>query len=254
LQWLAGVHELGVYAVGFNLGLVLSLFVSAFQTAWLPYFMSYAEKPEEAATLFGRVMTYYAFGFGALTLIFFISAKPLVMLMTQPPYFEAYKVVGFSATAQFLFGAFYILLPSIYFAGHVRYLGLIQAPAALVSVGLNLLLIWVFGFAGAAPALALGASALVLLTYAWNRVHRREYLVVKYEWRRLGLFLVVFLAYAMIAMWHRSLPLGAEIGFCSVLAASLPFVIYGLLVGDERKRVRSMLRGLPWRSAGTPPS
>jgi len=244
LQWMAGVQNLGVYAVGFNLGFAMNLFVSAFQTAWLPYFMSYSDKREEAAILFGRVMTYYAFGFGALTLVFFIAAKPVVMLLTQPPYFEASEVVGLSAATQALFGAFYVLLPAIYFANHVRYVGLIQALAALVSVGVNLGLISLFGLAGAALALALGALALVLFTYVWNRIRDRNYLVVRYEWRRLGLFSAVFATYATIAMWHRTLSLGAEVLLSSALTISLPFLIYRLLMVDERKRIWSMAREL----------
>jgi O-antigen/teichoic acid export membrane protein len=89
LQWFKGLEIVGVYTIGYNLGLLMNLFVSAFQNAWVPYFMSFVDKRDEARALFGRILTYYVLGFGVLNLVFFIVAKPAVMLMTQPAFYEA---------------------------------------------------------------------------------------------------------------------------------------------------------------------
>src|SRR5262249_52484187 len=83
---------------------------------------------------------------------------------------------------------------------------------------------------------------LVLFTYAWNRAHRGEYLVVNYEWRRLKIFAAVFVFYATIAMWERNLSLTNEILLSLTAVGSLLLVVYRLLVLEERKRLWSMLR------------
>src|SRR5438309_944381 len=163
LQWFHGPDAVGVYSIGFNLGLAMALAVSAFQSAWLPYFMSFVDKRDEARTLFSRILVYYVLGFGTVSLLFFMAAKPVVMIMAQPAFHEAYQVVGLSASAQFLAGMFSVLLPGVYFAKDVRYVSVVEAGAAAIAIGLDLLLIPPFGVLGAAIALALGALAMVVL-------------------------------------------------------------------------------------------
>src|SRR4030042_2355383 len=98
------------------------------------------------------------------------------MLMTQTAFHEAYKVVGLSASASFITGVFFILLPGMYFVKEVKYVTLIQLFAALVAVGFNLLLIQPFGLLGAAIALMLGFVAMVLFAHLWNLKRKRIYI------------------------------------------------------------------------------
>ncbi len=57
LQWLGSLEQVGVYTVGFNIGLVISLVVTAFQNAWIPLFMAFADRPAESRIVFGQVLT-----------------------------------------------------------------------------------------------------------------------------------------------------------------------------------------------------
>src|SRR5688572_376119 len=164
LQLISGLAALGVYNVGFNLGMAaLGMPVAAFQRAWMPHFMSFIDRPEDARIAFGRVMTWYVFGFGTLSLLAFIVARPVVMIMTQPEFHGAYQSLGLAAAAQFVFGAFLVLLPGPYFARDVRALALTQAAAALISVVVNALLIARLGILGAGLGLVAGAVAQALL-------------------------------------------------------------------------------------------
>lgn len=245
LQWIDGLHSLGVYTIGFNLGLVMNVVVSAFQTAWLPFFMSFVEKREEARLLFSRIMTYYVFACGTLTLLFFVSAKPVVMLMTQPAFHGSYIVVGLSAAAQFLAGVFYILLPGLYFAKEVKYLAVIQAIAALVAVGLNFLLIPPFGMMGAAIALVLGFLSMVSFTHLWNLKRKRKYLQVQYEWKRVVSFATLFVGYTMLMLTERDLSLLGEVAYSLLVMLTLPLVMFALLNPQERRslvNVKNLLR------------
>jgi len=241
IQWFDGLESLGVYTVGFNLGLAMSLAVSAFQTSWLPFFMSFVEKREEARLLFGRILTYYVFAFGAVTILFFIGAKPIVMLLTQPAFHEGYKVVGLSASAQFLAGVFYVLLPGLYFAKEVGYVSLIQAFASMAAVGLNLILIPAYGISGAAICVALGFLGMVLLTHLWNCNRRRQYLHIEYEWVRVGRFGLVYLIYAIIMLFDRDLTWLGESMFSIAVMLTLPLPLFCLLRPQERRAVRSFL-------------
>jgi O-antigen/teichoic acid export membrane protein len=239
LQWMCGLEDVGIYNIGFNFGSVLTLVVSAFNTAWYPYFMSFLDRQQEARQIFGRILTYYVLGVGSLSLLFFIVARPVVMLMTQPAFHQAYKAVGFSASAQLLIGVFTLLLPGIYFAKEVKYVNLVQGAAALVSLGLNLVLIRAYGGVGAAAALAIGMLLLVVFQIAWNV--RRRYFVMQCEWTRVGIFLLISVAYAIATLWDPGFsPIGLTI-YLAALAGLLPVWVILLLTAEERVALRGVM-------------
>lgn len=244
LQYFRGLDEVGIYAVGFNLGMFMSVPVAALTTAWYPYFMRFLEQQDEARQVFGRIFTYYIFGFGALSLFFYIAAKPIVMLMVQPAFHEAYRVIGLSASAQFLVGVFSLLLPSAYFAQDVKYISLVQGVAAVVSLGFNLLLIPMFGLYGAAMALMLGNLAMVLLMQAWNMLKQDDYLQVQYEWKRIFKSALIYTSIAAFALWDRELPWLWEFSISIALTVLLLPALYIQLNHVERQAAFEILRRL----------
>lgn len=235
LQWYKGLEAVGVYTIGFNFGLFLGLIVTGFLTAWMPYFMSFLEKKDEARILFGRILTYYVLGVGSLSLLFFIVARPVVMVMTQPAFHQAYKVVGLSASAQFLTGAFSILLPSVYFAKEVKYIAFVQLIAAAISVVLNLLLIPSLGLFGAGLALMFGMLAMAGLQHVWNFKKRGTYFNVKYEWNRILWFALLYVVCMLLTLWDRSFSLRTEILLSCIAALMLSTALFALLNTSERR-------------------
>jgi len=255
LQWFHGPASVGMYAVGFNLGLAMQLAVSAFQSAWLPYFMSFADMQDEARVLFPRILRYYVMGFGALCVLFFIAAKPVVMIMAQPAFRGAYQAVGPSAAAQFLGGMSSILLPGLYFAKDVKYVTVVQAAAAVVAVGVDLLLIPSWGLLGAAVALMVGTLATVVLQQAWNTWRKRDYLIVNHEWDRIFAFALVYVGFLTLALWGRDFPLSTELYLSVSACMGLLLALCMLLTPTERQIVGSAFRRLHsvWLRAGMKP-
>ncbi|MCC6146922.1 MAG: oligosaccharide flippase family protein [Anaerolineaceae bacterium] len=238
LQMLRGLEESGLYTVGFNLGLALNYIVSAFQTAWYPFFMSFFEKREEARALFGRVATYYCIGFGTLNLMFYLAARPVVMILTRAAFHEAYQVVGLSATSSFFFGLFSLILPGMYFAKEVKFVALIQGASALISVGVNLLLIPRLGFVGAALGLAIGSFSMVVFTFLFSRL--RNYLNVAYEWPRLFSFSVIYLTLAAVSFVRPSDALPFVILQSALLTLMLIGAIFFLLTKEEKLFIKEI--------------
>ncbi len=244
LQWFSGIEAVGVYNIGFNIGLAMSLLVSALQSAWLPYFMSFTERRDEARILFGRILTYYVFGFGALSLLFFIYAKPIIMIITQPAFYEAYKVVGLSAGASFISGIFFILLPGIYFAKDIRYVTVIQTISAVIAVVLNISLIPLYGLFGAAIALILGFVTMVICIQSWNCRQKYQYVQIDYEWKRIMQFSIIYTLYATVMLWERHLSLFGELMMSLSATCLLPFSIYVLLKSTEREYFKLLCKQL----------
>jgi len=251
LQWLAGLDAVGLYTVGLNLGLVISLVVTAFQTAWIPYFMSFAERRDEAELVFGRVFTYYVLAIGGLSLAVFAVARAVVLLMTAPAFHAAWRVVGLSATAQFLAGVYGVLLPGMYLAKEVQFTAALQGIAATAVIVFGVVLIPRFGVGGAAVSLVLSYLILDLVQYAWNR--RRAYLPVRYDWRRIASFTVIYVCYAAAALWNRDIGLGQELLFSAALLMALAAILYAYIDRVERRALWTIARDLT-RIGGVLPS
>lgn len=206
IERLVSLDALGVYSVGYSFGMVMSIAMGAFATAWPPFFMSYLNKPEEARIVFSRVLTYYLMGFGPLIVLFFFAAKPIVLLMTAPAFHEAHLVVGLVAAGIMLKGCYLIVLPGIYFANKLHLQSAIEWAAALTNVGLNLMLIPLYGIVGA--ALATFVSYLSMLVLAW--LVSRNHLSVDYEWPRLGLTAAVILTFCALLFANTALNSGEQ--------------------------------------------
>lgn len=204
LEQQVGLGALGTYSIGFNLGMAISIVTGGIATAWYPFFMSYLERQSEIEVIFGRIFTYYVFGAGLLTVLFFLTAKPAVYFLAQERFHDAYVVVGFVALANFLQTLFYFFLPALYFKSEVKYVSLVQGLAALLSLPINYLLIVNMGLIGAGIGLAAGNFLMAALMYGWNYLNSGRYPVIKYEWARV--FLFTLLSIILILFYARMSP------------------------------------------------
>lgn len=192
LEQQVGLNAVGIYSVGFNLGMAISIVTGGVATAWYPFFMTYKARQAEARVIFGRIFTYYTFGVGLLTLCFFIFAKPLVMILTNGSFDEAYVVVGMIASAHYFMGMYSLFLPGMYYEKEIAVQSAIQGCAVLVSLPLTYLLILNFGILGAGLSVGLGHLLVAGFTHFWNIYRGRTYVMIDYEWRRIAKFSFIY--------------------------------------------------------------
>ena len=235
------IETVGVYTIGVSLGLIMSLLVSAFQRAWLPFFMSFIDSQDEGAVVFKKAMTYYFYIFGTFSILFFLAAKPVVLLMTQPAFHESYKVVGLSATAQFFIGVFYLLLPGMYFTKEVKYVALIQFSSAAIAIVLNILLIKHLSYLGAGLGLMLGFFIMVVLTLLWNYRRKEQYIQVTYEWTKLAAFSIVYLLFSAASLFERNFSMYGEIVFSIALFLLFLSVLYFIIGAENKAWIKTQL-------------
>jgi O-antigen/teichoic acid export membrane protein len=182
IERMLSLKDLGVYTLGYSFALVIMIVINAFSTAWPPFFMSYIKKQDEARQIFGRVLTYYIIGAGSLVVIFFCFAKPVLLLMANHSFHDAWVIVGFVAAGYALKGSYLILLPGLYFNNKLIIQSGIEWIAAVLNIGLNLWLIPTLGILGAAVSTSLSYLSLpVLAGIAANR-----YFKVEHEWSRMA--------------------------------------------------------------------
>lgn len=182
IERMLSLDALGVYSIGYSLGMIITVAVGAFSSAWPAFFSSYINKPDEAKIIFGRVLTYYTLGFGALIVLFFFIAKPTLLIMTAPAFHEGHLIVGLVAASYMVKGCYLIVIPGIGFAEKMYKQSLVEWAAAVINIVLNIWLIPILGILGA--ALATFISYLTLPILGWFAA--RRHLSVEYEWPRLA--------------------------------------------------------------------
>lgn len=234
LEWHAGLDAVGVYSIGFNLGMVISIVTGGIATAWYPFFMTYIERQSEAKVIFGRVFTYYIFGVGLICILVFIAAKPVVIFLTKDAFHDAYVVVGLVAVANFAQTIFNFFLPGLYFNREVRYVSIVQGLAALLSLPLTYFLVVDFGVLGAGIGLAVGNFMMAALMYGWNHLNSARYPVIAYEWERIFYFFMVATAIIVFYMQFPATTITGEV-IRSILAGLISLLsMLFLLNKDER--------------------
>lgn len=223
LKRLSSLADAGIYAAGLAVGLASNVVVSSIGNAWAPFFLAYTNRQDEAKEIFGRATKYYILGVGIFSLLFYYLAKPLMILLSAPEYFDGYKVVGPIATGMFMLGLSNMLLPPVYFAkevGRVTYIGSI---AIIIQLGLAYFLIPTSGILGAAWALICAYSTYALLLCLLN-FSNQHYLKIQYQRLPLMRFCAIYFVSCFGLSFARISPYYLE-----VMAFVIHFVIMSIL-------------------------
>lgn len=235
IQYFNGMDEVGLYYLGVNVGMVMSLAVAGFSSAWPAFFNSYIYKTEEAKIVFGKVMSLYLAIALFLCAGFFLFSYSVLYYFTNIRFHSSYTVVGLIALSQVLWGAYIITLPGVIFAKRTIFEVLMVGCAGLLNVLLNFMFIPLFQKEGAAFATSFSFLVLVLLSMSINL----RYLKVQYEWRRLGALVGGF----SIVM------LSSSYFFANIWIMGLVFLSFGGYIGlyilsaDERLWLLQALGG-----------
>lgn len=237
-----GLAELGTYAVAYNLGLILGLFVAGFSSAWTPYFLSFSARQDAARIEVGRAAGLYVIAFGTVTLAFFACARPLSWALVAPDFPISVAVLGLSAIAQYLVGLFSVLLPPLYYAKHVSFVTVIQGTGAAIALVANWILVKEFGALGAGIGLVLGLGVTCLLLWAWVRARPGRYLQVSYDWARIGAYWVGFVVLASLFALPRDFTRATELALSGIgILASFVLAVVAL-PRTERANTLKLLR------------
>lgn len=234
LEWQVGLGAVGVYSIGFNLGMVIRIVTGGIATAWYPFFMSYVDRQADVKVIFGRIFTYYVFGVGFLCFMFFVAAKPAVHLLTQESYHGAYMIVGLVALANFIQTLFNLFLPGLYFKKEIQYISLIQGFAALFSLPINYYLIVYLGVLGAGAGVVIGNLLMVVFMYGWNNYNKLRYPVIAYEWRRVFSFVLFSLVLVVSYLLLPKITVSGEIIKSFFVGLLMLIGIFAMLNEKER--------------------
>lgn len=175
LQYFATLQEVGIYSLGYNLASLMVAVIAGLNNAWAPHFFSVANRPG-AKELVAKLLTYCLCAVLAVGLMLALFAREIIVLIATPEYHDAYRVMPIIVIA-FIFAGIGTILTNLIFHGKTsRHLPLLTGLAACVNVGLNVLLIPLFGIMGAAYATVMAMAVYACLVFIVSqKVYRIDY-------------------------------------------------------------------------------
>jgi len=179
-------QQVAIFNAVLKISVIVSLMMTAFQLAWVPYSLSIANEPDAKRT-YAKLLTYYIVGFGGLAFALGLFGREILtaidfdagarQLARQQAYIGravlpvtdfdregyavGYKILGLLTFAAIIAGAYFITAVGSNISKKTSNISWTTIIAALVSIGLNITLIPSLGITGAALA-SLAASVLMI--------------------------------------------------------------------------------------------
>ncbi|MBX7155461.1 MAG: oligosaccharide flippase family protein [Bacteriodetes bacterium] len=188
LRMYADAATVGLYNANYRLGIPMMLFVSVFEYAWKPFYLSHAADAD-AKQLFSRVLTYFTVVCAGLFLVlslfigYVVQAPFIGGRFINEAYWSGLHIIPIVAAAYFFNGLATNFASGLHITKRTRYIPLATGSAAITNIALNLILIPSLSYTGAAWATfaAYAVSAIVMYLYS-----QREF-TVDYDWSKVGL-------------------------------------------------------------------
>ena len=188
LQYYTTLSEVGVYALGYNMASVMMVAIAGLNNAWAPYFFSMSNRPG-AKDIIAKLLLYGLCVVMFVGLVLVLVARELVLLITTPEYYEAYRVMQVIVLAFIFTGVSTILANLIFYGKTSHRLPLLTGLSACVNIGLNILLIPRFGMMGAAYATLIAMAVYACLVFIVSQdVYR-----IEYNGRKIGAMVVALI-------------------------------------------------------------
>lgn len=242
LQSFAPLASVGLYGVGHQLGAVLSVFVTAINSAWMPRFFKTAERDDGSAS-YARLTTYFAVVVLGLALGLILLGPELLAVVATDSYGDSIVVLRLVAVGYVFHAGYLVNVNPLFYSKRTKFIPVVTGLAALANVGFNLALVPRHGIVAAACGAVVGYMVMSGAAYA---ISKRFY-PIEYEYDRILLAGLVFSAAAGLGLVLplQDAPLHVRVIVKSAMIAMYPLslaLLPGFLLGAEWQAARGVLR------------
>ncbi len=255
-----GIAVVGLYTVANSLSQPLYIVGMAFRMAWPQWHYAKLNEPERHKHMVSRSSTYFM-AFNGILLALVGLYLPLVIHVLLNEKFWSVGPTTFVLTLSVaLYNLYFIFWIGANVAKKNRLIPVITLIASGVNVGLNFLLVPVYGMYAAAWTTTIGFGILAVLVYF---ISNRWY-PIPYEWRRL-ITLGAATAVTLVVAWAigRAVGLAVDVPLSDLIVRELavtpalllfPLVLWAgrFFTPSERRRLAGAGRRLTGRRAPAP--
>ena len=150
---MVGLEEMGSYAVGYQIGMVIALVQNSFNQAWIPWLYSRLKENKLSVKKQVVKITYVYFGVILVIVAAVYLMLPLVFeLMVDDSFIDALDIVIWIALGFAVNGMYKMVVGYLFYTEKTGIIGISTFSTALLNLVLNYLFILQFDAIGAAYA------------------------------------------------------------------------------------------------------
>lgn len=225
-------HEVGLYYIGTNIASILAVVTGAFQMAWGPFAYSIYKSPE-AKQVYAQVLLAFLAVTCLMGLGLMLFAREVLMILTTSDYLEAAWVAGLLSFNHILIGLGYIASIGTGIAKNNKAFGAAMVASAAMLVGLNLILVPMYGKEGAAASILISQCVVPIAVFA----HAQKLYPIPYKFRKAAFIFVTSFVTGIVGLtllnsFGFSLLANAALKILMVLGFS--FLLYTVLRREFR--------------------
>lgn len=222
----ATMTQLGIYGACYKISIVITLMIQAFRYAAEPFFFS-QEKQDGSRELYAKVMDWFVWVLAGTFLLVMLYLDIFKLLIPDRAYWEGLKVVPILLLANIFLGMYYNQSVWYKLSGRTGYGAILALMGALITLGINLAFIPLYGYLASAWATLACYGAMMLASYALGQ----RFYPVPYRLGRLALFIGL-----AVTLWALSEVIGLRQHPLALVLAILPLLAYlGITVPVLRK-------------------
>ena len=254
LQHFSTVAVVGVYALGYKFGFMMSfLLIQPFHMIWSARMYEIA-KQANAREMFSKFAAYFCLILATAVLAMSVVIKDVIKIIAAPDFSSAYRIVPLIAFSYLFQGLAYYFQTGIFIRKKTIYMGIVGTIVAFTNLVLNFILVPAYAGVGAAWATALSFLVMGVLTYSFSQ---RTY-PIPYKIAKLCMpvffAIVAYLSSTLVTISSPILSMGTRLLF--VPAFLLTLYVTGFFEKEEIAKLRSILGMLlarcSWRPAILP--
>ena len=243
-------REVGWYVLGYKVAQVMQIALAAFSMGWAPLRYKIGERAD-AAVVYRRLTTFYVLAAALLTVWLAVFARVIIHVVSPASYAPASRIVPLIAFGYALNGLDLLMTTGMGMAKRTTPMAWVAAGAAAVNVGINIVLIPVWGMMGAAVTTVV--ANLIMVGGEWY--YSQKVYPIAYDWSRILRTIAIGAGIVAIAVYLT--PGSGLAGVAAAAAAWIAFV--ALLVWTrtvprgELALVRDWMQQTRQRWARNPP-
>jgi O-antigen/teichoic acid export membrane protein len=157
--------DVGLYNLGYQIGLVMLVLVTSINMAWSPYYYNLMKSAANPERRIQQVTALYTAIVGGICLVGVLFSREILFLLAPPRYYAAAQYAPLIMFSYLLNGYYYFASMPLFYYKATHWVPVITVTSALLNIGLNLWWIPLWGAFGSAWATLVAYAATLVIAY-----------------------------------------------------------------------------------------
>lgn len=237
--WLIGSDEyrweqIGIYSACYKFAMFLALFTQAFRYGAEPFFFRQRNE-ENAREIYAKVAKYFTLISAVGFLVILLYLDVLKLFIVGEEYWVGLKIVPIILLANLCLGIYYNLSIWYKLTDLTKWGAVISVIGAVITIGLNYILLPIYGYIGAAWTTLICYATMLVISYVLGK---RKYPIPYEVGNILGYIALAIAAYAL-SEWLQQL-MDGTLWKSLLLNTVILFGYLGVLFWREKGELKSL--------------